>query len=283
MNHYSHPIRRLSKYAFTLVELLIVVAIIAVVGAGVAVTYGRKMVDDSRNQLTLHEMHEIKKAFLRFHSDNYMRLQREMNNHEGHGDLPTAAFRATFHGSHVDDPVFDGRMELFETYGLWFLMLRRIPGVPENTPDPSDYDEFPQFALFDVLTGEGWNGPYLDVASRKAWTYDGIDFPQIADKHGGSGLDSSGNALGVYRLLYYEHCEDLGDLTEPIYRRLLLVAPLGNTGRDELKEDELLLETGNLRGGAGAGRLNPRTGAFENNPASEIFILELLNMDQVRE
>ena len=37
---------RASLRAFTLVELLMVVMIIAVVGTGVAVTYGGKMVDD---------------------------------------------------------------------------------------------------------------------------------------------------------------------------------------------------------------------------------------------
>lgn len=284
MNPCPNPARPSSLRAFTLVELLVVVAIIAVVGGSVAVTYGRKTVDDSKDQLTLHEMHEIKKAFLRFHSDNYLRLQREFTDHGG-ADLPTGGFRGTFHSNHGNDDLFDGRMEFFERYGLWFLMQPTIPhdGIAhddETNPNPVNRYRFPAFRKYDTLAGEGWNGPYLDATSRSAWTLDGIDFPQVADKH-----------RGTYRLLYYEHCENVADLTKPIYRRLLLVAPRGNAAWDEIAAGELLDLSGNLRGGGNDGSpLNLGTGAFENRVASgdegtssPLFVLELLNMDQQRQ
>ena len=36
---------------FTLIELLVVVAIVAVIGAGVAVMYGREVVDDAKKHI----------------------------------------------------------------------------------------------------------------------------------------------------------------------------------------------------------------------------------------
>lgn len=278
-------------------------AILAVIATGVAGVYGRKNIDEAKDKMTLHEMREIKKAFLQFENDNFRRLKEDLVDHTG-ASLPTADFNGTFVSSpDSDDPIYQW-MEFYETYGLWFLMQPRVPGLVENTDDSDESDEFPSFKDFDVTTCDGWNGPYLDTVTREAWVYDvtgqridgtytGVEFPQVADKHGGEILMLPNIAapdvvkpLGVYRLLYYEHCEDLSDLTEPIYRRLLLIAPRGNTDRDELTDDELLLETGNLRGGAGRpdggpewGRLNLSTGSFTNRETSPFFILELLNMD----
>ena len=58
------------RKGFTLIELLVTVAIIAVIGAGVAVYYGRDLVDNARREMTLHEMGQIRDAFQRFYSDN---------------------------------------------------------------------------------------------------------------------------------------------------------------------------------------------------------------------
>lgn len=297
--------------AFTLLELLVVIAIIAVVGAGTVVFYGREVVANSRSQMTLHEMQEIKKAFLRFYDDNGRRLRGNFAEHDG-TSLPSSSFTDRL----VDPPSTDaerrfyGQMEFFETYGLWFLMFRKTADITPN-PDPEDgYELFPEFDEYDIETGEGWNGPYLDVSSRLAWVYDvtdrredgsyeGTSFPQVADKFGGATLMLPDNVspdfvqpLGVYRLLYYEHCENISDTSEPIYRRLLLVGPAGNTDRDELEnaetgEDELLLETGNRRGanalpdGIDQGRLNLSTGDFSHGRG--IFVIDLLNFDIVRE
>ncbi len=310
MNPRSNPARALSfsRCAFTLVELLVVVAIIAVVGTGVAVTYGRKTIDASKDQLTLHEMHEIKKAFLRFHSDNYLRLQREFADHKG-ASLPSTDFRSSLSSYSNDDASkrFYGQMDFYETYGLWFLMLPRISGASTAEHPEEGYKLFPEFVMFSAVTGDGWNGPYLDVNAREAWTYDavwkddpieyeGIDFPQIADKHGGHRYEypienepSIVKPLDVYRLLYYEHQEPSGGT---IYRRLLLVAPRGNANADEIKAGELLDQTGTRRRGADRGRLNLHTGTFSNDPldinddedesASPFFVLEFLNMDKLQ-
>jgi len=279
MTHFQNPTRLPPRRAFTLLELLVVLAILAVVSTGIAVTYGRKNIDESKDKMALHEMHEIKKAFLQFESDNYRRLREDLVDHTG-TDLPTAEFESQFETFHIDDDRLEGRMEFYETYGLWFLILPKISDadLPENRLDSDIDSRFPVFENYNGITGEGWNGPYLDVPIREAWTLDDVEFPQIADKHGGI-VDTDDNPLGVYRMLYYEHREILDGTRDLIYRRLLLIAPRGNTERDELTSDELLLETGNLRGGLDQGRLDLDTGAFINEDDSPFFILELLNMD----
>ncbi len=268
--------------AFTLLELLVVVAIIAVVGSAVAVTYGRKNVDDAKDKMTLHDMQEIKKAFLRFQFDNGSRLKQAFADHEG-TLLPSAGFLADFQTDHPEDPALEARMEFFETYGLWFLMRPTIYDVDAADRDSGEIYRFPDFGAYDRIAGEGWNGPYLDGDTNKAWVIGGARFPQIGGKHGLATVDADGNPLGVYRLLYYEHQEDDD---QPYYRRLLLVSPRDNASWDTLAE--LLPQTGNLRGGTDQGRLNLDTGAFENLVAdgddddgvSPFFVLELLNMDR---
>jgi len=273
MTLFSKPKRAADAQAFTLLELLVVLAILAVIATGIAGVYGRQNIDEAKDKMTLHEMREIKNAFLRFESDNYRRLYEEFVDHNG-ATLPSSAFESTFTAGHIDDERLERQMEFYETYGLWFLMLPKVSAVVENTSDSDETDEFPVFTEYSALASDGWNGPYLDATAREAWNYGGIDFPQVADKHGGL-ADNNGNALGVYRLLYYEHCEDLTDDTEPIYRRLLLVSTRGSS----LTGDDLLLETGNLRGGSDAGRLNQSTRTFSNTDDSPFFILELKNMD----
>ncbi|MCB1092432.1 MAG: hypothetical protein KDL87_12925, partial [Verrucomicrobiae bacterium] len=185
------------------------------------------------------------------------------------------------------DEKLKGRMEFYETYGLWFLLQPQIADsdLPEARLDSDDEFRFPIFRDFEAINCEGWNGPYLDAEVREAWTYDDISFPQVADKYGGVTVEDTGLVmpLGVYRLLYYEHRDEIDIGRDVIYRRLLLVAPRGNIDRDELTSDELLLETGNLRGGINEGRLNLETGAFSNADSSPFFILELLNMDVLPE
>lgn len=273
--------------AFTLLELLVVLAILAVIATGIATTYGRKNIDESKDKMSLHEMREIKTAFLQFEIDNCQRLRQEFADHTG-TELPTAAFEGGFESGHVDNDDLEGLMEFYETYGLWFLLQQKISKVPAAALDLDGDYAFPIFADYDGLSSEGWNGPYIDAILREAWTFsgpglpaDGLHFPQIANKHGGVTITDANlvKPLGVYRLLYYEHCEDVADVTETIYRRLLLVAPRGDVDWDELTDDELLLETGNLRGGSDEGRLNRSTGSFTNTDNDPFFILELKNLD----
>ncbi len=239
------------KRAFTLVELLVVVSIIAVVGSGVAVSYANHR-KEARDQVTLHEMFQIKEAFLRFYNDNDSQLHRPLVNHEG-AALPDSI---SFAAAHTDNNLHDGLMEFFETYGLWFLMQGSHPDA--------DMD-FPDFGTYNALRGEGWNGPYLDVPVRQTSTNGTVVFPQIEDKYG-----------TAYRMLYYEHDEGAPD---PVFRRLLLIGSRGDEDWDELTE--LVGRAGNLRdAGNDEGRLNLATGAMEIDGA--FYIVELLNMDQRR-
>lgn len=291
------PIRKrsLSNQGFTLLELLVVLAILAVIATGVAGVYGRKNIDEAKDKMTLHEMREIKKAFLQFESDNFRRLREYFSDHTG-VELPTTDFANQFSTPHlvgaspeqlVADEKLKGLMEFYETYGLWFLLQPQIAdsGLSEARLDSDDEYRFPVFRDFEAITCEGWNGPYLDAEIREAWVYDDISFPQVADKHGGVTVNETDllKPLGVYRLLYYEHREVIDTNRDVIYRRLLLIAPRGNVDRDELTSDELLLETGNLRGGTDEGRLDLDTRAFSNSENSPFFTLELLNMDLLPE
>ena len=139
----STPNPILSRRGFTLVELLVVIAIVAVVGAGVAVTYGRDVVDDARRRMTLHEMGQIRDAFARFHADNAPRLLAGLHAPDDSEAFPSAAFRGTFHGG--DRPTKGdrtyGMIEFFERYGLWPLLQ---PSVSEDDTRLED-DEFVVF------------------------------------------------------------------------------------------------------------------------------------------
>jgi prepilin-type N-terminal cleavage/methylation domain-containing protein len=271
-----------SGKGFTLLELLVVVAIIAVVGAGVSVFYGKEHTARSKRQMTLHEMGQIRQAFRQFYADNEALLLRELTTPEG-ATLPTAAFRNSFDAGPDSGSRLYGALEFFERFGLWPLMQPAVAGLATN--------DFTVFRSADILTGEGWRGPYLNVPSRTACVPDDADgdgldelvtagpadapvFPQMASRYG-----------GIYRVLYFEHCEDEGDPSEPVYRRLLLVC-----AEDDLTFDssaELLPFTGNRRGGGGAGPapypLDLATGSAErHDEARGLFFAELLNLDTWR-
>ena len=271
------------RRGFTLVELLVVIAIVAVVGAGVAVTYGRDVVDNARRRMTLHEMGRIRDAFARFHADNAPRLLAGLHAPDDSEAFPSDAFRGTFHGG--DRPTEGdrtyGMIEFFERYGLWPLLQ---PSVSED----GDRLENADFIVFEgpsALTGEGWQGPYADAPGRVACVADGAYgtltpaeegetdplFPQIATRYG---------ANGFYRVLYLEHCEDEADLTQPIYRRLFLVCADHPEDWDAFTADELGALTGNRRYGADSGPLDLATGALRQRDAARgLTFVELLNLD----
>ena len=279
----STPNPILSRRGFTLVELLVVIAIVAVVGAGVAVTYGRDVVDDARRRMTLHEMGQIRDAFARFHADNAPRLLAGLHAPDDSEAFPSAAFLGTFHGG--DRPTEGdrtyGMIEFFERYGLWPLLQ---PSVSEDDTRLED-DEFVVFGEPSVRTGEGWLGPYANPTGRVACAADGAYgtltpadegataplFPQIATRYG---------ANAFYRVLYLEHCEDEADLTQPVYRRLFLVCAEHPEDWDEFDAAELGALTGNRRLGADAGPLDLATGALRQRDASRgLAFVELLNLD----
>ncbi len=144
------------KKSFTLVELIVVIAIIAVVGSGVAVSY-IGLEQEKKDEMTLYEMNEIKKAFTRFYDDNYLKLNKPLEKHNGTTETD--------------------KMVYFETYGLWALLKKKI----EITGSPDM--EFPEY---DSLKENGWNGPYLEnmnLYSGKSITVGGYEFPQINDKY----------------------------------------------------------------------------------------------------
>ena len=263
---------------FTLVELLMVIAIIAVVGAGVAVTYGRDVVDDARRRLTLHEMGQIRDAFARFHADNAPRLLAGLHAPDDGEGFPSAAFRATFREPPAEGDRTYGMIEFLERYGLWPLLQ---PSVAEGDTHLDDAD-FVVFREPDPLTGEGWQGPYASPAGRVACVADGAygdlspagpgetapRFPQIATRYGD----------GFYRVLYLEHCEDEADLTQPVYRRLFLLCAERPEEWDAFTDDELGALTGNRRLGADSGPLDLATGALRQRFGG-LILVELLNLD----
>lgn len=270
-------LRRLSfRSGFTLVELLVVIAIVAVVGAGVAVSYGREVVVRARRQMTLDEMGRLREAFRRFHAENAPRLLAGL--HEPHDAtlFPSNRFLATFAARpDADDRVY-GMLEFLERYGLWPLFQ---PAVAERDERLSDAD-FVVFADPDPLTGEGWQGPYADGGVRVACVEGNRTlseaergardplFPQAATRFG-----------GLYRVVYYEHCEDDADPTQPIRRRLFLLCAENPEDWDE--PDELDALTGNRRRGGNDGApLDLPTGTLPTRDDTRgLFLVELLNLD----
>jgi prepilin-type N-terminal cleavage/methylation domain-containing protein len=157
----------MKKKNFTLVELIVVVAIVAVIGSGIAVTY-TGLQEDAKAKMTLYEMKEIKDAFTRFYDDNYLELNKPIVNHAG--------------GIESD------KMAYFETYGLWPLLKHKI----EITGNPDM-----EFSKYDPLKGYGWNGPYVEnikLYEGKTITQGVYNFPQINDKYS-----------DYYRIVKLEH------------------------------------------------------------------------------
>lgn len=283
------------RAGFTLIELLVVVAIVAVVGAGVAVTYGHDLVTRARRQVTVREMGGIRDAFARFYADCQPRLLEGLTTPGGTA-LPNA-FRSgtyavdTVSGTMAAGDRLYGMLEFFERFGLWPLLQ---PSVTDGEGERLEADTFAVFGGFDPVTGEGWQGPYLSAGTVAAQTGDfygwssDVVLPQPATRH-----------EGLYRVVYYEHCENESDPAEPVYRRLFLVCAeepaKWQTFTVEGSGDErtgLGLLTGNRRMGETASGnawygypLNLTTGALERtyDPSTGLFIVELLNLDLWRQ
>jgi prepilin-type N-terminal cleavage/methylation domain-containing protein len=300
------------KKGFTLIELLVVVAIIAVIGAGVAVTYGRTLVDDAKKQMTLHEMGQIRDAFQRFWADNASQMMDGLTVPGSAAPMPTADFAfiagdtQTFNASlSADDPQrLYGALEFLERYGLWMLFQKSVgdlsSGTRENqiflsTDEASKYE----FHSPSPLTGNGWRGPYISTAQRvdcvaaasgggvpeavlqkkravsSAAVADGeLRFPQPKTKY------DDGNG-GFYRVVYIEHCAE-ERAGQPIFRRLLLIAAQDPRLFDE--EAEIARFRGNRRysGADAATPIDTATGAVTTYDETRgVFFLELLNFDTV--
>lgn len=275
------------RKGFTLIELLLVVALIAVVGTGVAAYYGHEVVDVSKRQMTLHEMGQIRDAFQRFWSDNSGRIARGVFLPGTATWLPTARFAGTFTSGDAPsagtEDCFDrhyAAMELFERFGLW-------PLFSDSAPCRGHMRDNGYFIVFDrpdPVTGEGWRGPYISTPERidcvdgadgvlePAGSGPDIRFPQPATRFGDDGN------RGFYRIIYLEHCEDEGRTGEPIYRRLILVA----AERPERYGtwNDLKRFTGNRRGGTDSAPLDIDTGGIAAHIVEKgLFFMELLNLD----
>ena len=137
----TNKMKASKKKGFTLIELLVVVAIIAVIGAGVAVMYGREVVDDAKKQMTLHEMGQIRDAFQRFWADNAAQMMDGLTVPGSATPMPTADFAfiagdtQTFNASMpADDPQrLYGALEFFERYGLWMLFQKSVGDLSAGT------------------------------------------------------------------------------------------------------------------------------------------------------
>ena len=271
---------------FSLVELLVVVALIAIVGAGVALTYGREMILQARQQTTTHEMATIRDAFRRFYADNLRSLRSGLYDAGHREHLPSSAFRRTFRSSSVQSCTENNRLygmlEFFERYGLWFLLQ---PSVNDRS---RHRDELHAFAPYNPIRGEGWQGPYLSPARLLPYTEIRGEMKPVDDSTPDSSVRLPQIATqyenGIYRVLYFEHCEDENDATKPIFRRLLLVC--AQDGHSVDSAEKLRRYAGNRRDRPSSVRqndafpLNMQTGAIEPLDSDRgIAFTELLNLD----
>ncbi len=304
------------KTGFTLVELLVTMAIVAVVGAGVAVHYGREVVDDARRKMTLHEMGQIRDAFLRFYADNCGQLMDGLTVADSATALPDA-FGARFIASDswtysppdaANPQRLYGMFEFFERYGLWLLFSRSVGDLTDSGRKVQIFRSSSESAKYgfsppSAVTGAGWRGPYLDSPSRIDCVphLDGGYVPQgvvrvgSVRKRAGDGTVvadgevrfpqpatryDDGNG-GFYRVVYFEHCPDDGE-GHPIYRRLLLMAAENPSAFDS--EAEIARFRGNRRynGIDAAPPIDEATGAIKAHDAAHgVFFYELLNFDTV--
>ena len=268
------------KKGFTLIELLVVVAIVAVIGAGVAVYYGHEVVDNAKRQMTLHEMGQIRDAFQRFYADNAGQLMDGLTVADTSTALPDGdfSFISTSDGQTYQPPTSDnpqrlyGVMQFFERYGLWPLLRKSICSETSRTqvrfflPDSRQYE----FRDASPTRGDGWHGPYIATSTSGTNVVDGVIVPYLGTKY-----------EGQYRIIYFEHCPD-ESAGQPIYRRLLLMAAEKPTDYDT--EAEIARFRGNRRysGSDAAPPIDVATGAITAHDAAHgVFFLELLNFDTV--
>ena len=301
------------RKGFTLIELLVTVAIIAVIGAGVAVYYGHDLVDNARREMTLHEMGQIRDAFNRFWADNSAQMMGGMTTAStSPTDLPSsfefaAGDSQTYTAPTASEPQRQyGVVQFFERYGLWPLMQKAVFGKDSTVRRQifqvsAEGNRRYEFMPPSPTTGNGWRGPYLNsvsarecvlnptvsggsiveavvdssgVTSGAAIADTEVRFPQPATKY-----DNGANG-GIYRVFYYEHCAKK-ETGMPIYRRLLLMAAMEPLKYDTW--DEIKVFAGNRRDSSANGApLNLETGAIDAyDDARGVFFIELLNFDTV--
>ena len=315
---WDHGMKTDGEKGFTLIELLVTVSIVAVVGAGVAVYYGREVVDNARRQMTLHEMDEIRVSFIRFYSDNASQLMDGLTVADSATELPAdfasssrfvASDSQTYRTPTESDPQrLYGMLEFFERYGLWPLLQKSVGDIASGVrkvqvfhavSDGGKYEFKSSFAM----TGEGWRGPYLSSPSRidcvpnssdgylleavvpngaeRIRLGDGAAIPDSAVRFPQPATRYDDNNGGFYRVVYFEHCPD-ESAGRPVYRRLLLMA--AEKPLDYDTEAEIARFRGNRRydGSDAAPPIDLATGAVTTYDAAHgVFFLELLNFDTV--
>lgn len=262
---------------FTLVELLLTVSIVAVIGTGAAVYYGREVLDNANRQIALHEMGQVRDAFQRFWVDNSAQMMDGVVVADTFDPLPSDDFEfsakgdgQTYSAADVSSPQrFYGVMEFFERYGVWPLLEKSvyIGGARREARFFLDDSRACAFCAYDPAVGAGWRGPYLSASLCTVKTVDGVSLPWIRSKSGAE-----------YRLIFFEHCEDPRE-GAPIFRRLILVGALKPADIDTW--DKLRGLVGNRRyAGAGGEPLDLATGSVRNfDPVRGLCFMELLNFD----
>lgn len=298
------------KKAFTLIELLVTVAIIAVIGAGVAMTFGSDLVEDAKQQVTIHEMGQIRDAFQRFWADNSSQMLGGMTLADSDTRLPhdfdfSAADEETYSSAKpAESQRLYGAMQFLERYGLWPLVRksihRRNGGGRIQIFDSQLESRRYEFLPPSPVTGEGWRGSYINSAAvRECVAHDGIVEAVVPDGSGFRGAASrssisdsearfpqpatkydDGANGGIYRVVYYEHCENERE-GMPIYRRLLLMAATDPSRYDTW--EELRVFAGNRRYAPADGKpLDMQTGGVQTyDEENGVFFMELLNFDTV--
>ena len=196
--------RPAGRRGFTLLELLVVVALLAVVAGGVIVNLDDVEADTSR-RLAQREMFELKRALLRFRVDTgYLPKQG-----------PFSALSSTSGWVQLEQPDgpawFDSPANLYQLYENPLKPTRLFQSFLED-PIPPTSSRYP--AEWDPTSGRGWNGPYLPREGLVALSADlaesgpggATEIPALLDPY----VRSHDQRYGRPYLLRFE-----GDSTEP--------------------------------------------------------------------
>ncbi len=153
-----------SRLGFTLLELLIVVAVMAII-AGAAIVLLGQTETRAQQHLVTSEINELKKALLRFREDTgHFPTQGPFNLNSRAGGFVPQANLPDYVASGAETAWFDCPANFWQLFQNPLSEDRNNNGIldtGEDTNGNGTIDVFHSLGVWNPDSGRGWHGPYL--------------------------------------------------------------------------------------------------------------------------